>query len=419
MHINNMAPQVRFKGVGNNWVKEPILSRITKVIDFRGRTPRKLGLDWSESGYLALSALNVKNGYINRKVEANYGNEELYSIWMKGNELHHNQVLFTTEAPMGNVAQIPDDEKYILSQRTIAFVTDPLRLSEDYLAIILKSPSVSEQLLARASGGTAKGISQKSLASINVILSDDLVEQAQIGVYFKKLEDVIKLHQSKHNKLMVLKQAMLQRMFPQGGYTIPEVRFKGFSEPWGVRKLGDISNKITEKNSLKRYCETFTNSAEFGIISQRDYFNKDISNLENIGGYYVVEPENFVYNPRISSFAPCGPVSRNNLGRTGVMSPLYTVFRTHNIDNTFLEYFFKTNLWHSFMFLNGDTGARADRFSIKDSIFIGLPIPYPKLEEQQRIGNYFHKLDKLISQHAIQLDKLKQIKSACLEKMFV
>ena len=101
------------------------------------------------------------------------------------------------------------------------------------------------------------------------------------------------------------------------------------------------------------------------------------------------------------------------------MSPLYTVFRTKDVDNTFLEYFFKTNLWHPFMFLNGDTGARADRFSIKDEVFMEVPVPYPVLLEQQKIGTYFRTLDVLISKHATQLQKLQQIKSACLGKMFV
>src|SRR5690606_14927499 len=103
-------------------------------------------------------------------------------------------------------------------------------------------------------------------------------------------------------------------------------------------------------------------SAEHGIISQRDYFDNDISNSDNIDRYYVVKNDDFVYNPRISSFAPVGPINRNRLGRNGIMSPLYTVFRTQDVDVTFLEHFFKTDCWHTFMRLNGDTGARSDRF---------------------------------------------------------
>ena len=91
-------------------------------------------MDWSENGYLALSALNVKNGYIDFNQDVHYGNQELYDRWMSGNELHKGQVLFTTEAPMGNVAQVPDNNKYILSQRTIAFDVKSEIISEDFFA---------------------------------------------------------------------------------------------------------------------------------------------------------------------------------------------------------------------------------------------------------------------------------------------
>lgn len=102
-----------------------------------------------------------------------------------------------------------------------------------------------------------------------------------------------------------------------------------------------------------------------------------------------------------------------------MMSPLYTVFRTHDIDRTYLEYFFKSLYWHSYMKLNGDSGARSDRFSIKDSVFIEMPIPYPKIKEQEKIGKYLTHLDTLITLHQRKLEKLQNIKKSCLEKMFV
>jgi len=267
-------------------------------------------------------------------------------------------------------------------------------------------------------GSTIKHLYNKNILETQIHLPSQK-EQSQIGAYFQNLDCLIGEHLRKHEKLMTLKEAMLKKMFPAPGATTPEIRFKGFSRPWEEKKLSDISTKVTEKNASKEYSETFTNSAEFGVISQRDYFDKDISNSENLGGYYVVQADDFVYNPRISSFAPCGPINRNKLGRAGVMSPLYTVFSTKKIDNTFLEFFFKTEIWHSFMFLNGDMGARSDRFSIKDSIFNELPIPYSEIEEQQKIGDYFRRLDELIAQHGTQVEKLRQLKAACLEKMFV
>ncbi|WP_456095886.1 restriction endonuclease subunit S [Peptostreptococcus sp.] len=198
----------------------------------------------------------------------------------------------------------------------------------------------------------------------------------------------------------------------------PAIRFKGFTEDWEQRKLNKISDKVTEKNIGLQYIETFTNSAEFGIISQRDYFDHEIANMSSLGGYYIVRSEDFVYNPRISATAPVGPINRNKLGRVGVMSPLYTVFRTYDVDTTYLEHFFKSRYWHSFMNFNGDSGARSDRFSIKDAIFFEMNIPIPHIEEQMKIGEYLTHINNLITLHQRKYDKLVNVKKSMLEKMF-
>ncbi|MEK3854060.1 restriction endonuclease subunit S [Cytobacillus sp. FSL H8-0458] len=198
----------------------------------------------------------------------------------------------------------------------------------------------------------------------------------------------------------------------------PQIRFAGFTDAWEQRMLGEISEKVTEKNKNNIYSETLTNSAEFGIINQRDFFEKDISNEKNLNGYYVVRSDDFVYNPRISNSAPVGPIKRNKLGRTGVMSPLYYVFRTHDVDKTYLEKYFTSNYWHKFMKLNGDSGARSDRFAIKDSLFREMPIPIPSIEEQTKIGNYFEQLEDLITLHQRKLELLEDTKKSLLQKMF-
>jgi len=199
---------------------------------------------------------------------------------------------------------------------------------------------------------------------------------------------------------------------------MPSIRFYGFDNDWEQRKLSEITDKVTEKNAGLQYVETFTNSAEFGIISQRDFFDHDIAKLGSLDGYYIVKNEDFVYNPRISTSAPVGPINRNKLGRTGVMSPLYTVFRLHDIDTTYLEYFFKCGYWHSFMNFNGDSGARSDRFSIRDNVFFQMPIPIPDIDEQREIGELLTCLDNLITLHQRKFEKLTNVKKSMLEKMF-
>ncbi|MEQ3403501.1 restriction endonuclease subunit S [Dorea formicigenerans] len=198
----------------------------------------------------------------------------------------------------------------------------------------------------------------------------------------------------------------------------PKIRFKGYQEDWEQRKLNEIADKVSEKNKNNEFSEPFTNSAEQGIISQKDYFDREIVNNENLNGYYIVRNDDFIYNPRISVTAPVGPINRNRLGRNGVMSPLYTVFRTHDIDNLYLEFYFKTTKWHRFMKLNGDSGARFDRFTISSTQFMEMPIPYPTLEEQQKIGEYFDSLDLFITLHQRKCEEMKTLKKYMLQKMF-
>ena len=213
------------------------------------------------------------------------------------------------------------------------------------------------------------------------------IEQAKVGEFFQQLDNLITLHQRKCALLFSPFQAFISMMFITSTFS------------WEQRKLSEITDKVTEKNAGLQYVETFTNSAEFGIISQRDFFDHDIAKLGSLDGYYIVKTEDFVYNPRISTSAPVGPINRNKLGRMGVMSPLYTVFRPHDIDTTYLEYFFKCGYWHSFMNFNGDSGARSDRFSIRDNVFFQMPIPIPDIDEQRKIGELLTCLDNLITLH--------------------
>ena len=207
------VPEFRFAGFADDWEERKFFESIASTIDFRGRTPKKLGMDWSDSGYLALSALNVKNGYIDPLADAHYGDEKLYRKWMSGRELKKGQVLFTTEAPMGNVAQVPDDNGYILSQRTVAFETKEDMMTNDFLAVLLKSPLVFNNLSALSSGGTAKGVSQKSLKGLSITVPLDIDEQQKIGSFFKQLDNSIALHQRKLDLLKEQKKGFLQKMF--------------------------------------------------------------------------------------------------------------------------------------------------------------------------------------------------------------
>lgn len=250
-------------------------------------------------------------------------------------------------------------------------------------------------------------------------------EQEKIVKMFNTLDTLIRKLEQKLEKLRSIKQSLLNQMFinvNRGGYT-PLIRFKGFEDEWMTIKLCDISKKVIEKNATSVCRDVFTNSAEFGVINQRDFFDHDVANVDNIQGYYIVRPNDYVYNPRISTTAPVGPINRNKLGCYGVMSPLYYVFRVEKQSDGilhFLDYYFKSNMWHDFMFKNGNSGARSDRFSISDSTFSLMPILYPQKEEEQlNIGQVFINMEKLMRTESIKLSKFRSMKHSLLQKMFV
>ena len=207
------VPEVRFDGFSGEWIQNKFMDTIQSIIDFRGKTPKKLGMSWSETGYPALSALNVKNGYIDFNSSVHFASEELYNAWMGDKELEEGQVLFTTEAPMGNVAQIPDNNRYVLSQRTIAFRVDKKHITNNFLAVLLRSDRVFQRLSALASGGTAKGVSQKSLSALKVVIPINLEEQQKIGEFFKQLDDLIAKNERELELLQETKKGFLQKMF--------------------------------------------------------------------------------------------------------------------------------------------------------------------------------------------------------------
>ena len=309
-----------------------------------------------------------------------------------------------------------DDDNYVFST---GYAQIRPSIYGKYLFTLLQNDSFLKQVLDNCAGTSFPAINPSVLSRLSVRICKDKQEQQAIASYFTSLDSQISASTSRLASLKQMKAASLQAMFPQEGETVPKIRFKGFEGEWKTCPLYHFAKKRIEKNTKMLYNITLTNSAEFGIIDQRNFFDHEISNSENINGYYVVRDHDFVYNPRISSSAPVGPINQNKLGYTGVMSPLYLVFEINGINRDFLEIFFHTTLWHKYMFDNGNTGARFDRLAISDEDFMKMPIPDIDIEEQQAIASYFTSLDRQISLQSQRLEKLKQIKSACLDKMFV
>lgn len=204
----------------------------------------------------------------------------------------------------------------------------------------------------------------------------------------------------------------------EGGRLRPRLRFRGFTDDWQEKRLGEFSVSVNEKHNSLDEVAIFTNSAERGIILQDEFFDHQVASLLNTSNYTVVSPGDFVYNPRISVTAPVGPINQNRLGIEGIVSPIYIVFRPQEVDLSYLEYYYKTSKWHSFMMFTGNTGARGDRYSITEQEFFQMQVPLPSLPEQEQIGAFFLAQDEGIAGVEAQLTKLTTMKSALLERMF-
>lgn len=405
-------PIIRFKGYEDDWEQRKFSDL---VLIERGGSPRPIdayitdapnGLNWVKIGdapeqgrYITKTAEKIRPEGLSKTREVHPGDLIL-----------SNSMSFGKPFIMGIDGCIHDG--WLLIRDT------QKRFDLKFLCHILGTEQMLNQYRSLAAGSTVNNLNKELVGNTTVTIPA-LEEQQVLGQYFENLDHLITLHQRKCEQTKILKKYMLQKMFPQNGEKVPEIRFSGFTDDWEQRKLNEIADKVSEKNKNNEFSEPFTNSAEQGIISQKDYFDREIVNDENLNGYYIVRNDDFIYNPRISVTAPVGPINRNRLGRTGVMSPLYTVFRTHDIDNLYLEFYFKTTSWHHFMKLNGDSGARFDRFTISSIQFMKMPIPYPTIEEQRKIGKYFDELDHLITLHQRKCDELQKIKKFMLQNMFV
>jgi len=422
------TPRIRFKGFTDDWEQRKLLDCIQKITDFRGRTPKKLGMDWSERGYLALSALNVKDGYIDFSQDVHYGDQSLYEKWMTGNELHKGQVLFTTEAPMGNVAQVPDNRPYILSQRTLAFEVNIDLITEDFLATILRTPSVITTLTALSSGGTAKGVSQKTLATVKITIPANLYEQEKLSNMFSEINHLITLHQRKCDETKKLKKFMLQKMFPKNGEKNPEIRFAGFTDDWEQRKLGEMCSIITKQTgfdysaTIKPSLVTTREPDTYSFIQNKDFEGLNI-NLDT--DFYIPVSVAEKY-PKIILDRPSLLISIS--GRIGNIA-LYTIeekafiggavgiCKLKDVDAGKTAMYELMSLEGQKYFASLIKASSHANITVEDIRNIEVLIPRDKMEII-KLNEFIDNLSKLITLHQRKCDNLKLIKKFMLQNMF-
>lgn len=236
-------------------------------------------------------------------------------------------------------------------------------------------------------------------------------EQQKIAAILTTQDKAIELKEKRLAEKQRQKKYLMQQLL-----TVRK-RLPGYIGEWTTLPLKYLSEKQKKKNSGFQYSLVLSNSAQHGIVLQDQEFTKEIANAERIDGYYIVVPGAFVYNPRISISAPCGPINVNETGKTGIVSPLYIVFSISapEIDQIFLKYYFQSSCWYKYVKGVANYGARHDRISISDEDFFEMPIPLPIKDEQSAIAQVLSAADREISLLRQDIEQEKQKKKALMQ----
>lgn len=260
-------------------------------------------------------------------------------------------------------------------------------------------------------------IDTKKLFELPIVFPS-INEQQKIAECLSSIDALIKVTENKIDELKAHKKGLMQRLFPTEGKTVPALRFPEFQNTgeWTIMTLNKLASRIIKKNN-GHICKVLTNSAADGVVDQAEYFSRNIVSENNLNNYYVIENGDYVYNPRVSTSAPVGPISKNYIGK-GIMSPLYTIFRFHDTENEFFNQFFKTKYWHKYLKNVANQGARFDRMNITADDFMNMPVPAPCPNEQHKIADCLSSVDDLIMAQTKRLEALKTHKKGLMQQLF-
>lgn len=245
-------------------------------------------------------------------------------------------------------------------------------------------------------------------------------EQIKISESFRNIDDLILQQRTECEKLRTLKAALLLYLFPQGKEKHPLIRIFDTIENWEYHSLSEFANRVTRKNRNLENDNVMTISALYGLINQSEFYNKRIASSD-LSGYYLMHKGEFAYNKSYSAEYPWGAVKRLDKYTSGVVSNLYIIFEVENIDSDFLVCYFMSNLWHKAVSLCAKEGARNHGLlNISADDFLSIPILIPRTsQEQKAIAAILIEYDRLSQLNEQKLEKLRNLKQAMLDKMFV
>ncbi len=405
MSVDNHVPEIRFAGFSGEWEERELESIYNKIRNAFVGTATPFYVD---KGHFYLESNNVKNGQINKKNQI-FINDEFYKK-QSDKWLRTGDIVMVQSGHVGHTAVIPPELNNIAAHALIMFTEPKGKTYPYFFNYQFQTANSKTKLSEITTGNTIKHILSSEMKEFYVF-KPIYQEQTKIGSYFQQLDSLIAQHQQKHDKLLNIKKALLEKMFPKQGEAVPDIRFKGFSDKWEERKLGDIGSVAMNKRIFKQQTSDegdipFFKIGTFGskpdAFISRELFDKYKSK------YPFPEEGDLL----ISASGSIGRMVEYT-GDDQYFQDSNIVWLKHDgkVENSFLKVFYSIVKWSG---LEGSTIKRLYNKNILET-----HISVPALEEQTKIGNLFKHLDTLLSHHQAQLKKLNNIKQACLAKMFV
>lgn len=395
-------PKIRFKGFTVDWEQR----KLGDVAEYRrGSFPQPYGNKEWYDGEGAMPFVQVADVTDEMNLVVNTKQKISKLAQPMSVYADKNTVLVTLQGSIGRVAIT---QYGVFVDRTV-LIFEKYKEKIDYIfwAYIIKKKFIEEA--RKAPGGTIKTITKEVLSDFDLMLPD-YKEQMKIGRYFQNLDHLITLHQRKCDETKKLKKYMLQKMFPQNGMKVPEIRFEGFTGDWEQRKLGDVFQEYSEKNHPEFQVLTIIQGGGTVLREESDR-NLQYDKL-SLSGYKMVCENDFIVHLR--SFE--GGLEKSN--HNGLISPAYHTFHGDNIDSRFYYSYFRSYEFIKHKLVPHVYGIRDGR-SIDIDGMKTIKIPYTSCDEQKKIGDYIESLDTLITLHQRKCDELVKIKKYMLQNMFV
>ena len=332
----------------------------------------------------------------------------------------YNDIFFQTVRPYqkNNYLFQKKEDNYVFST---GYAQLRANINPEYLFIILQSTSFVNQVLLNCTGSNYPAINPSALSNIDINITESDAEQQSLGSFFSSFDRLLSDHHRRLENLRRVKKSMLQKMFPQQGQTVPEIRFKGFSGEWEKAKLSTFLEVSEEKNTDNFYGieDVLSVSGDYGVVNQIEFQGRSFAGA-SVAGYGVAETGDVIYTKSPLKSNPYG-IIKTNKGKPGIVSVLYGVYHPikGRTESSFVQTYFESDArLNNYLRVLINKGSK-NTLLISDEDALRGEVCFPSYEEQQRLSSFFTSLDNLINDEVNYIDQLTRVKSTLLQKMFV